>query len=139
MSELTEYERGFAEAIEKAAKEVASIAAIFDSPSIYMGGPTRRAKNLAEEVAAAIRALSPSTDTVRVPVSDFRRMWEALETDETIKWCETCGAWLTDEEAASTEDYTGCWKIATGGKHNAENCKSYRADWKPRAMIAEVK
>jgi hypothetical protein len=53
------YARGYAagaEAMrEAAAREVIASAGLFDHPSVYMGGPSNRAKRTAEEVAVIIR------------------------------------------------------------------------------------
>jgi predicted NBD/HSP70 family sugar kinase len=46
-----------AKAIDEAAKVVIDAAAIVDHPSVYMGGPTRHAKWVAQQFADAILAL----------------------------------------------------------------------------------
>jgi hypothetical protein len=72
MSELTDYERGFAEAIEKAA-DVADAekhrqSALRDElTSSEIWGSCNHASTVAGQIATAIRALSPSPDTVLVP------------------------------------------------------------------------
>ena len=68
-------------------------------------------------------------DTVTIPLADYKRLLEALEGDDMIVRCETCGAWLDrDEEAcAITDDFTGCWKAATHSAKYDHLCKSYRA------------
>lgn len=59
--------------------------------------------------------------------ADYRRLVSAAHCDDTIVWCETCGAWLDADEAASNEDYTGCWKAATHDPKYDGTCRSYRA------------
>ena len=72
---------------------------------------------------------------VVVPVADYRRLLEGAESDDMIVHCETCGAWLDrdDEACASTDDYTGCWKVATRRERDAHLCRSYRALANPDA------
>lgn len=66
---------------------------------------------------------------VSIPLDDYKRLLEAAEVDERLVWCETCGAWLDrdDPACASTDDYTGCWKVAAGEEATESNCRSYRA------------
>lgn len=64
--------------------------------------------------------------TVTIPAADYRRLLEASEGDDMIVRCETCGAWLTRDEAAPVEDFTGCWKVAVEGGDES-TCRSYRA------------
>lgn len=65
---------------------------------------------------------------ILVPVEDYRRLLESTESDGMIVSCETCGAWLDrdDPACASTDDYTGCWKVATRRDCDAHLCRSYR-------------
>lgn len=65
--------------------------------------------------------------TITIPIEDYRRLLDASEADDTIVRCETCSAWLDHEEAAITDDFTGCWKAATGRSEYDHLCKSYRA------------
>ena len=51
--------RGRREGIE-AALRIEECAAILDHPSVYMGGASRRAKRVAAEFSAVVRALSPT-------------------------------------------------------------------------------
>ena len=72
---------------------------------------------------------SPMPDrTVTIPLSDYKRLIEAATDDDMIVICETCGASLDRDEksTASTEDYTGCWKVISGLDDDAM-CRSYRA------------
>lgn len=70
-----------------------------------------------------------SEQMVTIPLADYRRLLEAAECDDRLIWCETCGAWIDhdDPAAASTDDYTGCWKVAAGEEAKPDNCRSYRA------------
>lgn len=67
--------------------------------------------------------------TVEIPKADYDRLLQAAEADDMVVYCETCGAWLDrdDEATATTDDYTGCWKIATGRNEDEHLCRSYRA------------
>lgn len=73
---------------------------------------------------------------ISVRADDLDSMLKAMEADGNLVWCETCGAWLDydDEALASTEDFTGCWKVATGDSRWDHLCRSHRG-----AMIDEVK
>lgn len=68
---------------------------------------------------------------ITIPLADYKRLLECAEADPDIVWCETCGAWLdiNDPARATTEDYVGCWKVATGREQDEANCKSYRGTW----------
>ena len=63
-----------------------------------------------------------------VPVADYDRLLLAAEADDTLRYCESCGAWMDiqDPYLCSTDDFTGCWKAAAGQKYERE-CRSYRA------------
>lgn len=65
--------------------------------------------------------------TVQIPILDYERLLKAAMSDDTIVICETCGAWLSIDEAATTVDFTGCWKAATCDSQFDDTCKSYRA------------
>ena len=69
------------------------------------------------------------SDSVTIPLADYKRLLEAAIADDMIVWCETCGAWLDREDpaCASTEDFTGCWKAATRRAEDTPLCLSYRA------------
>lgn len=69
------------------------------------------------------------TDTVTIPLADYKRLLEAAQADDMIAWCETCGAWIdrNDEACATTEDFTGCWKAATCDSKYDHLCRSYRS------------
>lgn len=70
------------------------------------------------------------TRTVTVSAADYLRLYEsALDGhDDTLVVCETCGAWLdiSDPATATTDDYTGCWKMATGRALDEHLCRSHR-------------
>ena len=66
-------------------------------------------------------------ETVTIPLEDYKRLIDGAGADGMIVFCETCGAWLDREEAATTEDYTGCWKAATCDSRYDDTCRSYRA------------
>lgn len=65
---------------------------------------------------------------ITVPLADYERLLEASDADDMLVNCDVCGAWLdrADTWTATTDDFTGCWKAATGGMR-AEECKAYRA------------
>lgn len=67
------------------------------------------------------------SETVTIPMADYRRLLQLVEFDDMLVICETCGAWLDrdDPATASTDDYNGCWKVAAG--EDSDRCKSYRA------------
>ena len=67
--------------------------------------------------------------TVKISVEDYQRMRASIEYDPNMVNCDTCGAWLHRDEAAcaTTDDYTGCWKMATGDSRDDNECKSRRA------------
>ena len=65
--------------------------------------------------------------SITIPRSDYERLLEAASADDTIVWCEVCGAWLDHNEAAITDDFTGCWKAATHDAKYDKTCKSGRA------------
>jgi hypothetical protein len=71
-----------------------------------------------------------------VRLSDLASMLMAMEADCSLTWCDTCGAWMEhdDEALARTEDYTGCWKIATGRTRDNHLCRSWRG-----TLIDEVR
>jgi hypothetical protein len=66
---------------------------------------------------------------VSIPIADYRRLLEAAEADDMIAWCETCRAWLDKDDPATcmADDFTGCWKAATGRADLSHLCRSYRA------------
>lgn len=68
-------------------------------------------------------------DEITIPLADYKRLLLASEADDMIVRCETCGAWLdrADPATATTDDYTGCWKVATRDGRHDHLCKSYRA------------
>lgn len=77
----------------------------------------------------AIRILSEA-GFVCVPAADYSRLYEsALDGhDDTLVICETCVAWLdiSDQVTATTDDYTGCWKMATRRDRDNHLCRSDR-------------
>ncbi len=74
--------------------------------------------------------------SISVPIDALRSMLTAMEADDSLRWCETCGAWLAidDEALAITEDFTGCWKAATRDPRWDHLCRSERG-----ALIDELK
>lgn len=80
--------------------------------------------------------MSEREATISVSIADLKQMLESMECDDTLHWCEHCGAWLQDDDPAlATADlYTGCWKMATGRKSDEHLCRSHRG-----AIIHEVK
>ena len=64
---------------------------------------------------------------VTIPADDYRRLLKAAECDDMIVNCQVCGAWLDRNEAADTEDFTGCWKAGTRDPRYDDTCRSYRA------------
>lgn len=74
---------------------------------------------------------------ISVRAEDLRSMLTAMDADETLHWCSTCGAWIECDSPAlaTTEDFVGCWKIATGGDAKWNHlCVSQRG-----TMIDELK
>jgi hypothetical protein len=73
---------------------------------------------------------------IAVRAEDLQSMLTAMEADDTVRWCEICGAWLAydDEALATTEYFTGCWKAATGDSRYDHLCRSWRG-----TMIDEVR
>ncbi|TPK59011.1 MULTISPECIES: hypothetical protein [unclassified Mesorhizobium] len=73
---------------------------------------------------------------ISIRASDLRSMLTAMEADDSLRWCDTCGAWLEcdDEALALTEDFTGCWKAATCNPKWDHLCRSHRG-----TMIDELK
>lgn len=73
---------------------------------------------------------------ISVSAEDLQSMLDAMEADDSLYWCEVCGAWLKcdDEALATTEDFTGCWKAATGDSRYDHLCRSQRG-----ALIDEVR
>lgn len=63
-----------------------------------------------------------------ISAEDYDRLLMGAETDDMLVECERCGAWLDreDEAVASTDDYTGCWKSATGRPKDEHLCRAYR-------------
>jgi hypothetical protein len=59
--------RGYERGVQEAAKEIEKIAAIFDHPSVYMGGPSKHAKRRAKEIAAGILALLEKPTETKQP------------------------------------------------------------------------
>jgi hypothetical protein len=68
------------------------------------------------------------SDAITLPLADYKRLLEAAESDDTLDWCEVCGAWLDIEDPArcTAEDFRGCWKVATRRKQDEHLCRSYR-------------
>lgn len=64
---------------------------------------------------------------VTIPLADYERLLAAADGDDMIVTCDTCGAWLDRDDpcVATTDDFTGCWKAATGGQHD-NGCRAYR-------------
>jgi len=76
------------------------------------------------------RCHSPDESGPLVTISraDYLELLGLLELDDTFRTCENCGAWLKDgdEALASTDDYTACWKAASGRDRDERLCRSYR-------------
>lgn len=74
--------------------------------------------------------MSEKVGSISVPKADYLRLFEsALDGhDDMLVICETCGAWLdrNDPATATTDDYTGCWKMATGQERYTHLCRSDR-------------
>lgn len=75
-----------------------------------------------------LRGVAEGTHVI-VPEADYETLLEHAKISENIFECETCGAWLdrNDPAVATTDDYTGCWKVAAGQSDNGNNCRSYRS------------
>lgn len=69
------------------------------------------------------------SDTITIPLADYKRLLDAAADDDMLAWCEVCGAWIdrNDEAYATTDEFTGCWKVATRRKRDEHLCRSYRA------------
>ena len=96
---------------------------------IYLYGYLNRvpsSRRLERESQRNIELIWLSESTVTIPAADYRRLLLAAENDDTIVWCQTCRAWLDLDEAASTNDFTGCWKVAIEDGDES-TCRSYRA------------
>lgn len=92
-----------------------------------------------QEAKAALAECQKERDAdklISVSAETLASMLLSMEADDTLTWCETCGAWLEidDEARATAGDYTGCWKIATDDPRWDHLCRSDRG-----AMINEVK
>ena len=70
-----------------------------------------------------------SQDTITLTRAEYERLLMAAEADDMIVRCEFCGAWMDRAEAACApiEDFSGCWKMATGRESDAHLCVSHRA------------
>lgn len=42
--------------------------------------------------------------------------------DDMLVTCEVCGAWLTVDEAATFDDFHGCWYEASGRSGDTSTC-----------------
>lgn len=75
-----------------------------------------------------LRGVADGTHVI-VMMEDYETLLEHAKISENIVECETCGAWLdrNDPAVATTDDYTGCWKVAAGQPDNGNNCRSYRS------------
>jgi hypothetical protein len=49
-----------------------------------------------------------------------------LDAADGLARCEMCGAFLTDDERAPVEDFTGCWYAATEREQDKPTCKRHR-------------
>lgn len=70
-----------------------------------------------------------SDPTVTIPLADYERLLTLVELDDMLITCEVCGAWIDREDpaCASTDDFQGCWKVASARPRDAHLCRSYRA------------
>ena len=62
--------------------------------------------------------------------AEYRRLLIAAEGDDSIIWCERCGAWLDhNDPAAATivSEYRGCWKAISDRRADVDLCRSWRA------------
>lgn len=68
-------------------------------------------------------------EIVMLTRAEYERLLEAAEHDEMIVICEVCGAWMDINEpaCATTDDFTGCWKVATRREQDSHLCVSHRA------------
>ena len=75
--------------------------------------------------------------TVTIPLADYERLLQCAESDDMIVTCEVCGAWmdLDDPACASTDEFTGCWKIASDRPKDQALCRSYRATVREQPRI----
>lgn len=66
--------------------------------------------------------------TITMPVSEYKLLLEHIE-DDMIVTCEHCGAWLhrDDPACATTEDWNGCWYMATDRDRDRHLCRAYRS------------
>lgn len=71
----------------------------------------------------------PATTGVALSPAEYKRLLEAAKCDESIGWCERCGAWLDHDDPAflRTEEFEGCVYAATGRKADGHLCRSHRA------------
>ena len=62
-------------------------------------------------------------------IAEYDRLCEAAKCDDTLLWCEVCGAWIEidDPAACSADGFTGCWKAATRKSRDEHLCRSWRA------------
>jgi hypothetical protein len=67
--------------------------------------------------------------TITIPCADYRRLLQAAESDDSLIWCEVCGAWLERDDPAccTADDFSGCWKAATHRPQDDHLCRSHRA------------
>ena len=118
---MTDYERGFREAIEKAVEVFKDMKA---SSSAYPDGAWDKGfESALDQVIHTIRALSPSTDTVRVP------------REPTPEMIDRGGR----EIAFKTQHFGGARTLAHYSSLAVEAENRARAEYAYRAMIAEVK
>jgi hypothetical protein len=46
------------------------------------------------DVAPAKASPPPRSDTIVIPLDDYKRLIKAAECDDTIGWCDKCKAWI---------------------------------------------
>jgi hypothetical protein len=77
----------------------------------------------------AAKATAKTPETISLPLADYRRLIAAAGLDDTLLWCERCGAWIDHEDPAylSTEDFRGCVWAATQRAQDKHLCRSHRS------------
>lgn len=62
--------------------------------------------------------------------AEYRRLLIAAETDDSLKICEVCGAWMDVEDPAYTgiiADFQGCWAQGSKLRRDQHLCRRERA------------
>ena len=71
----------------------------------------------------------PRGGKVTITEADYRRLLEAAECDDAIRWCFSCGAWLDHDDPAFTRggDEEGCVYAMTWDESDKHLCRRDRA------------